>query len=118
MNKNNKCISCYKTVYQNEKAQCDQVCHETCFKCMFSGCSKKLNLRTYGSISGKIYCPEHFKAISYEGKTEKIEEKKEEEKEKKKTWIEDLEKISDFYERQIITKEEFDKFKKKILEGF
>lgn len=62
-----KCTVCAKTVYLAEKLIVEdkndkRLFHKTCFKC--SVCSLTLDLRSYGSIDGKLFCKNHLKEQS------------------------------------------------------
>jgi len=59
-----KCTSCGKTVYLAEKLLVEdknekRLFHKRCFAC--ADCNLTLDLRSYGSFGGKIYCKNHLK---------------------------------------------------------
>jgi len=67
-----KCKSCGKTVYATEKVSLQElkgisIYHKSCLKC--SVCSIKLDVSTYGSSAGVIFCKVHLKQY---GKPEQV----------------------------------------------
>jgi len=64
-----KCASCGKNVYATEKITVEElkgntIYHKSCLKC--SQCNIQLDLSTFGSINGVIYCKVHLKAAAPE----------------------------------------------------
>ncbi|XP_004692817.1 PREDICTED: LIM domain and actin-binding protein 1 [Condylura cristata] len=56
------CVECQKTVYPMERLLANQqVFHISCFRCSY--CNNKLNLGTYASLHGRIYCKPHFNQL-------------------------------------------------------
>ncbi|XP_063924837.1 uncharacterized protein LOC135138762 isoform X3 [Zophobas morio] len=56
------CRSCGKAVFQMEQIKAEKaVWHKNCFRC--TECSKQLNVDTYQSNEGTLYCKPHFKAL-------------------------------------------------------
>ncbi|XP_055975904.1 LIM domain and actin-binding protein 1 isoform X1 [Sorex fumeus] len=56
------CVECQKTVYPMERLLANQqVFHISCFRCSY--CNNKLNLGTYASLRGQIYCKPHFNQL-------------------------------------------------------
>ncbi|XP_004601870.2 LIM domain and actin-binding protein 1 isoform X2 [Sorex araneus] len=56
------CVECQKTVYPMERLLANQqVFHISCFRCSY--CNNKLNLGTYASLRGRIYCKPHFNQL-------------------------------------------------------
>jgi len=61
-----KCTSCGKTVYSTERIIVEELkvqkpYHKNCLRC--NHCNVKLDLSTYGSARGVIYCKVHLKEI-------------------------------------------------------
>jgi hypothetical protein len=57
-----KCETCNKTVYQQERLQADgKVWHKHCFRC--THCKKVVGLGNYATNKGDIYCKVHFKML-------------------------------------------------------
>nr|XP_008196129.1 PREDICTED: uncharacterized protein LOC658955 isoform X10 [Tribolium castaneum] len=56
------CRSCGKAVFQMEQIKAEKaVWHKNCFRC--TECNKQLNVDTYQSNEGSLYCKPHFKAL-------------------------------------------------------
>ncbi|KAK9892403.1 hypothetical protein WA026_019853 [Henosepilachna vigintioctopunctata] len=56
------CKSCGKQVFQMEQIKAEKaIWHKNCFRCQ--ECSKQLNVDTYESHEGTLYCKPHFKAL-------------------------------------------------------
>lgn len=56
-----KCTACGKTVYVTEKIVVEEKdskkpYHKTCLKCSNEGCGRQLDLGSYVSQDGTIYC--------------------------------------------------------------
>jgi hypothetical protein len=61
------CAVCAKAVFLAEKLIVEEknskkIYHKNCFKC--AQCDVKLDLRNYGSNSGKVYCLTHLKEVN------------------------------------------------------
>jgi len=61
-----KCVSCGKNVYLNEKLLIGEttkqsIYHKSCFRC--SHCHIQVDVATYGSVGGVIYCKTHLKTV-------------------------------------------------------
>ncbi|XP_049824888.1 LIM domain and actin-binding protein 1 isoform X14 [Aethina tumida] len=58
----NNCKACSKTVFQMEQIKAEKaIWHKNCFRC--TECSKQLNVDTYESHEGNLYCKPHFKSL-------------------------------------------------------
>jgi hypothetical protein len=56
------CRACEKPVFQMEQIKAEKgVWHKNCFRC--TECNKQLNVDTYQSNEGSLYCKPHFKAL-------------------------------------------------------
>ncbi|XP_070509179.1 LIM domain and actin-binding protein 1 isoform X2 [Chironomus tepperi] len=57
-----KCHACEKVVFQMEQIKAEKkFWHRSCFRCV--ECSKQLNVDTYQSHEGILYCKQHFKTL-------------------------------------------------------
>ncbi|CAH1719601.1 unnamed protein product [Chironomus riparius] len=57
-----KCHACEKVVFQMEQIKAEKkFWHRACFRCV--ECSKQLNVDTYQSHEGILYCKPHFKIL-------------------------------------------------------
>ncbi|AEE79437.2 GATA type zinc finger transcription factor family protein [Arabidopsis thaliana] len=57
-----KCKACEKTVYAVELLSADGVgYHKSCFKC--THCKSRLQLSSYSSMEGVLYCKPHFEQL-------------------------------------------------------
>ncbi|CRK98633.1 CLUMA_CG012184, isoform A [Clunio marinus] len=57
-----KCHACGKVVFQMEQVKAEKkFWHKNCFRC--SVCDKNLNVDTYQSHEGVLYCKPHFKSL-------------------------------------------------------
>ncbi|XP_044726595.1 uncharacterized protein YFR016C isoform X11 [Chrysoperla carnea] len=56
------CKACSKQVFQMEQMKAEKaIWHKNCFRC--KECNKQLNVDTYQSHEGTLYCKPHFKAL-------------------------------------------------------
>ncbi|RZC39291.1 uncharacterized protein BDFB_009590, partial [Asbolus verrucosus] len=56
------CRACGKAVFQMEQIKAEKaIWHKNCFRC--EECNKQLNVDTYQSNEGTLYCKPHFKAL-------------------------------------------------------
>ncbi|CAO1395810.1 unnamed protein product [Diamesa hyperborea] len=59
-----KCHACTKVVFQMEQIKAEKkFWHRACFKCSVNECNKQLNVDTYQSHEGVLYCKAHFKSL-------------------------------------------------------
>ncbi|KAG5681886.1 hypothetical protein PVAND_011293 [Polypedilum vanderplanki] len=57
-----KCHACDKVVFQMEQIKAEKkFWHRSCFRC--AECNKQLNVDTYQSHEGVLYCKPHFKSL-------------------------------------------------------
>lgn len=121
--KRNICVVCNKTVYSEEQAPgVDLDLHETCFRCQYDGCNVKLFVHTYASVDKKIYCKNHFKVLTagsayVKGKTPRQNTSSSQDQPQEKTGdlVQELEKLADLKAKGILSQEEFEKAKAKLL---
>jgi len=65
---NEKCTACARAVYATEKFIVEETgtkkpYHKSCLRCSKEGCGKQLDLGSYTSIDGTIFCKPHYQQL-------------------------------------------------------